>query len=123
MINVLRDITCGTGVSIPGVIPDLVHYLVLFIQIFIPIILIVLGMLDMGKAVMSNDEKTMKENQQTLIKRIIYAVIVFLIVAAVKTVIGIVAGAAGDDNGTINKGNISTCITCFVNGTSSSNCN
>ena len=119
MLNVL--VTCGTSVEIPEVIPNLVHYLILFIQIFIPIVLIVLGMLDMGKAVMSNDEKTMKENQNKLIKRIIYAVLVFLVVAIVKTVVSMVANVSSEDAAAEN-GNISTCIECFVNGTNSSKC-
>ena len=114
MLNVL-DVTCG-GITIPSIIPNLVHYLILGIQIFIPIVLIVLGMLDMGKAVMSNDEKVMKENQNKLIKRIIYAVLVFLVVALVKTVIGMVAGIDSDDK-VADKNTITTCINSFVNGT------
>lgn len=112
MLNVL--VNCG-GIDIPSVIPNMVHYLVLGIQIFIPIVLIVLGMLDMGKAVMSNDEKTMKENQSKLIKRIIYAVLVFLVVALVKTVIGMVAGIDSEDK-VADKNTISSCINYFVNG-------
>ncbi|MBR1717870.1 MAG: hypothetical protein IJ715_01210 [Bacilli bacterium] len=112
MLNVL--VNCG-GIDIPSVIPNMVHYLVLGIQIFIPIVLIVLGMLDMGKAVMSNDEKVMKENQGKLVKRIIYAVLVFLVVALVKTVIGMVAGIDSEDK-VADKATISTCINYFVNG-------
>ena len=107
MINLL-DVTCGSF-QIPAVIPNLVGYLILGIQIFIPIVLIVLGMLDMGKAVLSNDEKTMKESQGRLIKRIVYAVVIFLIVAIVKLVIGVVASAGATDSGTITK-----CIDAFV---------
>ncbi|MBP3765748.1 MAG: hypothetical protein J6G98_01010 [Bacilli bacterium] len=120
MLNIL-EITCGTSVRIPDILPNLVHYLILFIQIFIPIVLIVLGMLDMGKAVMSNDEKVMKENQNKLIKRVIYAVLVFLVVAIVKTVVSMVANVSKDDSAA-ESGNISTCIECFVNGTESSKC-
>ena len=108
MLNVL--VNCG-GIDIPSVIPNMVHYLVLGIQIFIPIVLIVLGMLDMGKAVMSNDEKVMKENQGKLVKRIIYAVLVFLVVALVKMVAGI-----DSEDKVADKATISTCINYFVNG-------
>ncbi len=110
MINLL-DVTCG-GINIPAIIPNLVGYLILGIQIFIPIVLIVLGMLDMGKAVLSNDEKTMKEAQGRLIKRIIYAVIIFLIVSIVKIVVGVVANVGGGVEGA--QGGITTCIDAFT---------
>lgn len=113
MINAL--VYCG-GVDIPDVIPNMVHMLILGIQIFIPIVLIVLGMLDMGKAVMSNDEKVMKENQNKLIKRIIYAILVFLIVAIVRTVVGMVTSVGGEDT-LVDDGSIKNCIHVFVSGT------
>ena len=113
MINLLID--CG-GADIPNTIPNLVHMLILLIQIFIPIVLIVLGMLDMGKAVLSNDEKTMKEAQGRLIKRIIYAIVVFLIVAIVKVVVGIVTDTAAGADGTVKNDTVTTCIDYFVNG-------
>ena len=55
-----------------GVIP--------LIQIGIPIILILLGMLDLGKAVMSSDDKEIKGATGKLIKRAIAAVAVFFVV-------------------------------------------
>ena len=44
------------------------------IQIGIPIILILLGMFDLGKAVMASKEDEIKSAQKLLIKRCIYAV-------------------------------------------------
>ena len=55
------------------------------LQIGIPIILIVLGTLDLGKAVISSDDKAVKEAQGKLIKRCIYAILVFFIVTIVST--------------------------------------
>lgn len=92
------------------VIPTLTSTIVSIIQWVIPVILIVLGMIDLGKAVTSNDEKQMKEAQKTLIKRIIYAVLVLFIVAIVRFVFS--ALAPGNTNDTI-----SGCIDCFINGT------
>ena len=91
------------------VIPKLTSNVVSIIQWVIPVVLIVLGMIDLEKAVTSNDEKQMKEAQKTLIKRIIYAVLVLFIVAIVRFVFS--ALAPGNTNTTI-----SGCINCFING-------
>ena len=48
--------------------------------IIIPIALILFGVIDLGKAVIASDEKEIKEAQSKLIKRFIYAALVFLIV-------------------------------------------
>ena len=67
------------------------------LQIGIPIILIVLGTLDLGKAVTSSDDKAVKEAQSKLIKRCIYAILVFFIVTLVNLVFSMVGTIAGDD--------------------------
>lgn len=109
MLNVLQTVECG-GFQFDAILPNLVHLVVLAIQIFIPIALILLGMLDMGKAVMGNDEKAMKEQQGKLIKRVVYAIVIFLIVAIVRTVFGILGNATDSET------NATSCITCFVEG-------
>lgn len=61
------------------------------IQIGIPIILIVLGTLDLGKAVIASKEDEIKNAQKMLIKRAIYAVMVFFVVTIVRLVFGLFA--------------------------------
>lgn len=56
------------------------------IQIGIPIILILMGTIDLGKAVMSNDDKEIKGATSKLIKRAIMAVAVFFVVTIVQVV-------------------------------------
>jgi hypothetical protein len=56
------------------------------VQILIPIALIVLGSLDLGKAVMSSNEDAIKKAQGMLIKRVIAAVLVFLVATIVNFV-------------------------------------
>ena len=68
------------------------------IQIGIPIILIIMGMLDLGKAVVASKEDEIKNAQKMLIKRAIYAVAVFFVVLIVQLVFGLL-GSAGDDYG------------------------
>ncbi|MDD2470182.1 MAG: hypothetical protein PHI22_04570, partial [Bacilli bacterium] len=63
------------------------------IQILIPIGLIVLGTIDLGKAVIASKEEEIKKNQMVLLKRAIAAVLVFL----VATLAGFVIGFVGND--------------------------
>ena len=67
------------------------------LQIGIPIILVVLGTLDLGKAVISSDDKAVKEAQSKLIKRCIYAILVFFIVTLLNLLFTMVGNIAGDD--------------------------
>lgn len=68
------------------------------VQIGIPILLIVFGTVDLGKAVISSDEKEVKEAQSRLIKRCIYAVAIFFITTLVTLLMSLVAtGTEGGD--------------------------
>lgn len=58
------------------------------IQIGIPIILIVLGTIDLGKAVIASKEDEIKNAQKMLVKRCIYAAAVFFVVTLVTIVFG-----------------------------------
>ncbi len=68
------------------------------IQIGIPIILIIMGSIDLGKAVISSDDKEIKAAQGRLIKRVISAVVIFLLVTIVNIVFNLfsTAGIAGE---------------------------
>lgn len=76
------------------------------LQIVVPILLIVLGSIDIAKAVIAGDEKKIKEAQKPFVKRIIAAVIVFLVPWIVGIVLNLVGGnawkacwsAAGENN-------------------------
>ena len=68
------------------------------IQLGIPIILIILGMLDLGKAVIASKEDEIKAAQKLLIKRAIYALAIFFVVLIVQAVFGLLSNA-GDEYG------------------------
>lgn len=74
------------------------HGLIPILQLGIPLVLIVFGMLDLGKAVIASKEDEIKKAQGMLIKRLIYAVAVFFVVLIVQLVFGIVAGSTNDGN-------------------------
>ena len=65
------------------------------IQIGIPIILIILGMLDLGKAVVASKEDEIKAAQKLLVKRAIYALAIFFVVLIVQLVFGLLS-STGD---------------------------
>lgn len=117
MLNML--VTCN-GVVIDNLIPTLTATFVTVLKIFIPVALIFFGMLDLGKAVIASDDKAMKENQSKLIKRFIYAVLVFVIFSLVQVVFGFVS-KADSDNETGSKG-VMTCACYFINGPENSMC-
>ena len=66
----------------------LLQNVVKLLQWGIPIILILFGLIDLGKAVMAGKEDEMKKAQGTLIKRVIYAICVFFVVMIVGFVMG-----------------------------------
>ena len=79
------------GFDIPERIADVISLIVTLIQYAVPILLIIFGMLDLGKAVIASKEDEIKKGQQMFIKRLIAAVIVFFVVAVVKLAVGLAA--------------------------------
>lgn len=111
MLEILGCSVGGVDFSDNLMLPSIVNLVVTLIKIFVPIVLVIFGMIDLAKAVMSNDEKEMKGAQTKLIKRVIYAVLVFLIVSIVQLVFGILADTEAVDD------SVAGCIACFTSGT------
>ena len=64
MIQILENVSCGNGaITVDAIIPNVISTVVTIIKIGVPIFLIIFGMLDLGKAVITNDEKEMKSAQ------------------------------------------------------------
>lgn len=70
------------------------------IQIGIPILLIVMGSIDLGRAVISQDDKEIKGATSKLIKRAIAAVAVFFVTTIVSLLMNMFSdsGATGNEN-------------------------
>lgn len=95
-------------------IPNLVHTIIVIIQIAVPVVLVIIGMLDLFKGVTAGKEDEMKKAQGLFVKRLISAALVFFVVAIVRLVIGVVADENTD---------IWSCADCFLNGVDDSgNC-
>lgn len=94
MLEFLATATC-TDENLLNVLA-LIRQAVKYLQILIPIGLILMGTIDMGKAVIAGDEKKIKEAQKPFVKRLISAVIVFLIPFIVNLSINVVAEGGND---------------------------
>lgn len=106
-LSTTAEYTCGNiGLVFSGTFPYLVSTIITIIKIAVPILLIIFGMLDLGKAVVAAKEDEIKKGQQTFIKRAIAAVIVFFVIQIVQIVVRFVSG--GTDS--------MACFNCFVNG-------
>ena len=68
----------------------LIGIVIFAIKVVVPIILIVVGMLDLAKAVTEKNEDNIKKAQQALIKKAIAAVLVFLVVTIVNLIMSLV---------------------------------
>lgn len=97
LVYVLADMNTICD-SIPTQITNLTSMAYLIIKIAIPLLLIVFGMLDFGKAVIAGEEKEIKEKQKIFIKRLFAAVMVFLILSIVQLLLTIVVDAGEKDS-------------------------
>lgn len=101
MLNLVNTMAYCTDI-INGGIPDgiggLVHLIFLIIQVVVPILLIIWGMLDFAKSVIGGDEDKVKAGQKIFIKRLIAAIIVFLVVTIVELLISAVGSIGATDD-------------------------
>ena len=100
-----------------GTLQDIISTVITIIQVAVPILLIIFGMLDLGKAVIASKEDEIKKGQQTFVKRLIAAVFVFLVIFLVKVVVGVVAKSTVE-----GQENMWNWVSCFVEGTDSKGC-
>lgn len=109
-INTKATYTCGNmDLSFSGTIPNIVHLIIQLIWIIVPILLVVFGLMDLAKAVMAQKEDEIKKGQQTLVKRAVAAIIVFLVIPIVQIIINYVSG---------NDDTVVSCFNCFISGKS-----
>lgn len=78
------------------VLKDMLKVIISLIKIVVPIILIALGSLDFAQAVFASSEDKMKKAQSKFIKRILIAVVIFLIPSVLKFLLVIANGVWGN---------------------------
>ena len=105
MLNFLYD--CNEFVTNNDKIVDIIRFVYNAIKIGVPIILVVVGMFDMGKAITQQKEDEIKKAQTLLVKKAVAALIVFLMFAFAQLIVSLVAD---DKDTTIS------CIDSILNG-------
>ena len=105
LVNILDAFTSGEDLcSAMGPIFRIVGIVIWGIKIVVPLILIIVGMIDLAKAVGEKSDDKIKEAQNKLVKRAIAAVLVFLVV----TLVGLLMTLVGNE--TYKEANCKTCI-------------
>ena len=107
LINFLEACKC-VDTTIPADLVKIISLVYNAIRIGVPIILIIIGMIDMGKAITQQKEDEIKKAQSLLVKKAITAALVFLMLSIVTLVMGVVSG---DDSGSIMG-----CVNCLLTG-------
>jgi len=84
---------------------------ILFVfKIVIPLLLIIFGMIDLGKAVISSDEKEIKNATTSIMRRLIAAVVIFFI----PTIVGAVFGLIDNFNNDKDTADYDICEACIT---------
>lgn len=115
--NIETDVvSCGNNMieGMPASVPKVVNIVYLIIQISVPVILVVMGMITLMKSITSSKEDEIKKAQLAFVKKLITGAIVFFVFVIMKIIVSVAADA--------NKSpDIIDCANCFLNGTK--NCN
>lgn len=91
--------------------------IVYILKILIPIIIIVLGMIDLGKAVLSSDDKAMAKSFKSLMKRILIGICIFFIQIIIEFIFDTLVFFTDDMNN-----DAQNCIYCITSPNDSSKC-
>ena len=108
-VMAMEVVKCGGFNNVPYKIISFIGNIINTIKIIVPILLIIMGIVDMAKAVVSNDDKKMKESTKTFIKRTIYAVLVFFVIAIVQFVFKTLEKSMAD-----KENDLLSCVSCII---------
>lgn len=112
-MDFVNTLTTCAGVEIPDGVVGVVHLIIVLIQVVVPILLIIWGMVDFAKATIGGDEDKIKAGQKLFIKRLIAAILVFLVVTITQLVVSAVSSVGGTGN---NASSAWECASAIING-------
>ena len=107
--NITGCETILPNVVIDSKIPNAVHTIITAIKIIVPVVLVIFGMMDLFKGITAQKEDEIKKGQQTLIKRLITAALVFFVISVVQVIISVVANSTEEEG-------LWDCVNCFLRG-------
>ena len=108
MFQVLAKVACGNLSGIPQKIPKLTSEVFFLIEVAIPVLLVIMGTLDLFKAITSNKEDEMTKARGMFFKRLITGAIVFFLFIIVKFTVSLLDNRENTEN-------IIGCVNCFIN--------
>jgi hypothetical protein len=88
--------------TIPNEVMNIVHMIYLAIQILTPLLLVIFGAIDMIRALTQQKDDEIKKAQAGLIKKVIVAIIVFLILTIAQWVVGLASKATNGSDASAN---------------------
>ncbi len=95
---------------------QIIGYVLFVFKIAIPLLLIIFGMLDLGKAVIASKEDEIKKATGSLVRRAIAAVVIFLLPTIISFLMGVITGFVNV------KEDYKVCRQCLTSPTSDSQC-
>ena len=89
---------------------NILRYVIIIIQFSVPLLLVILGTIDLFKAITGSDNKTEKTAISSFMKRLIYGVVIFLVPFLVRLVLKVL-----NDNILNNQTEVDTMswLSCF----------
>ena len=113
-INLLADNFASSTCTTLKPFLNIVGYVVIIVKIVIPILLVVFGMLDVGKSVIASKPDEVTKNLKSFAMRCVAAVLIFFIPSIVSVLINAVAetGQSGEATGDNSNAN-SNWLTCW----------
>lgn len=118
------NVTLCDGVLIPNQLFNTVALIIRIIQIAVPILLVIFGMIDFAKSVVAKSEDDVKKYRKNFTSRLISAIVVFLVVWIVQfavSLISTVEDKTNEDGQTIS--DIWSCSKKFINGVENTSSN
>ena len=107
MFQILTKVACGNLTDIPSKFPKLSSEIFTIIEIAVPLLLVIMGTLDLFKGITADKEDEMAKGRKMFVKRLITGALVFFVFAITKLVISFL------DNKT-SYNNITGCMNCFI---------
>lgn len=86
-INSIPSCAC-----MPAAVADITSFIYKFLQIGGPVLLIILGGIDLGKAIVATDESGIKKAKQKLINKFVAAACIFLVLSVIQMIVNITGG-------------------------------
>ena len=105
-VEAAEKVSCGNVTNIPAKIPELTSFAITVIQIAVPVVLVIMGSIDLFKGMTSQKEDEIKKGQKMLVKRLIVGALIFFVIVIAKLLISVIADASS--------ANIIECVDCFL---------